>query len=586
MKDKKQDSKGSIGIHGFGATSTRPPTTRTHGELRGMEYVVKSSTKTGRFGRMFRWLPRETYSEVDLLELSKSMIQLEFSTFVEPPTTPAGPEIKMNVILPGKQLDTPLGEVEEEDENPRIPAGYTYWGQFIDHDITFDPASSLQKQNDPDALEDFRTPRLDLDSLYGRGPDDQPYLYQNATEGILMVGRQIRLPSTPGGPETFDLLDLDRKKVRRGELPRNIEGRALLGDPSNDENNIICQFHALFINFHNKVLKTLQTARPELDNHQRFTETQRIVRWHYQYAIMNDYLPTVVGDKTWERVYWGGVKNHKDKHPHPSLEFYKPYGDAYMPVEFSVAAFRFGHSQVCPSYALRRGNENAIVGGGDKNHPFANDTRFHRVPIFSDRNDNRFSNLHGFGPLFPFWEIDWSLFFGELKQSKNDKGNWLPNSPQPSYRIDTTLVDPLAMLPERIPVLAFRNLMRGSRFALPSGQSVARAIDEIPLTEKQLWSNDLLGKKFIYRAPLWYYLLKEAEILHEGEHLGPVGGRIVAEVLVGLVYHDHESYLYADSCWTPDKESSRSGFNPKHSLDTMQEIIHWTTDGTMTFLST
>src|SRR5499427_8881982 len=66
-----------------------------------------------------------------------------------------------------------------DDEESGIPSLYTYLGQFIDHDLTFDSASSLQKQNDPDALVDYRTPAFDLDCVYGRGPDDQPYMYDD-----------------------------------------------------------------------------------------------------------------------------------------------------------------------------------------------------------------------------------------------------------------------------------------------------------------------------------------------------------------------------------------------------------------------
>src|SRR5207248_5595211 len=91
--------------------------------------------------------------------------------------------------------------VPDDDENLEIPAGYTYLGQFIDHDITFDPISTLQRQNDPDALFDFRTPRFDLDNLYGRGPDDQPYLYDGPR---LLTGKSVS--SDPknakfGGPD-------------------------------------------------------------------------------------------------------------------------------------------------------------------------------------------------------------------------------------------------------------------------------------------------------------------------------------------------------------------------------------------------
>jgi hypothetical protein len=122
----------------------------------------------------------------------------------------------------GKTMREPAGAGAEED-NQNLPAAYTYLGQFVDHDITFDPTSLQQQVNDPDALTDFRTPRYDLDSLYGRGPDDSPYLYEWTDprfRGIkLLAGRN---------PDA----DVDGTPLTRQDLPRNEQGRALIGDPA------------------------------------------------------------------------------------------------------------------------------------------------------------------------------------------------------------------------------------------------------------------------------------------------------------------------------------------------------------------
>src|SRR5207248_5281268 len=143
------------------------------------------------------------------------------------------------------------------DENRHIPAGYTYLGQFIDHDITFDPASLLQQQNDPNALEDFRTPRLDLDSLYGRGPDDQPYLYDKT------MGRwKFRL-----GPKDVGVAG----QIRPDGL-RTDDDTALIGDKRNDENKIVRQLQALFLRFHNKIFDGLAARFP--------TPTDQQARFH------------------------------------------------------------------------------------------------------------------------------------------------------------------------------------------------------------------------------------------------------------------------------------------------------------------
>lgn len=573
-----------------------------HGSVRGLSNVSKSSIAEARFGRMFRWLPRASFEPGDLKTLAEEMIQFEHAhprdvNDPEPDDrhkVSEGPDVLFNPTPP--LLDTQYGESEPDDENPVIPAGYTYFGQFIDHDLTFDPNSSLQKLNDPDATQDFRTPRFDLDSLYGRGPDDQPYLYKNSQ--IDGGGIKFLLGRTQDGAE------------RRGELPRNVEGRALLGDPRNDENGIVCQIQALFLNFHNKVVENLTAARPLQNRHEVFLEAQRIVRWHYQYLVLNDYLKRIVGEKTWRRVFQGTSGSL----PTPHVEFYLPKkGKAYMPVEFSVAAFRFGHSMVRPSYALRA--EDANVGGDTTGAPFSGDERhrFHRIPIFSDVQKAN-ANLAGFGPLPNGWEIDWNLFFSnaDMPSQPNDAGvlGVAPQAPghltQPGYRIDTKLVDPLAMLPpsvaksgnmpDGIPSLAYRNLLRGSQFELPSGQSVARALGETVIPDEVLWADvkapelkDINKNPFAFRTPLWFYILREAELSSKndtsdkagGHHLGPVGGRVVAEVLVGIALNDHTSYLCQERAWTPALEKSRSGFDAGQTIDSVFDLIHWTTSGTM-----
>jgi Animal haem peroxidase len=586
-------------------SSSNKSSMRRHGNVRGLTYVPRSSTASSRFGRMFRWLPGETYDKAALAKLAFSMIQGDaaIATLAPPPPPPTSEGPFATFRTDEATLDTAFREAEPGDENPNIPAGYTYFGQFIDHDLTFDPNSSLEKLDDPDATENFRTPQLDLDSVYGRGPDDQPYLYDDGAEAI----KFILAPSRPG------------------ELQRNVNGRAIIGDPRNDENQIISQLESLFLNFHNKVIEQLGVDRHDLDDspHKKFLLAQRIVRWHYQYLVINDYLPKVVGTKTWMEI----LGSQPGTDPTPDLKVYLPKGgQAYIPVEFSVAAFRFGHSMVRPSYAL-----NAQVGGAQSTAKFSKN-RFNRVPIFDGSTDAG-ASLDGFQPLPANWEIDWSLFFSPdgtmpltifKKADDTDNNKWQVDyanhkdfMTQPGYRIDTTLVDPLAMLPtnvaksgdqpDHIPSLAYRNLLRGSQFQLPSGQNVARALGIKPLTDDEIWitgtdpkdlaAREELKSAFAFSAPLWYYILKESELTtgpiggnhpnvpdHAGGHfLGPVGGHIVAEVLVGVLWSDHTSYLYQEKQWTPASEKAKSGFNPGSDLTTLYAVIKWVTGGKMKF---
>src|SRR6202521_1088218 len=181
--------------------------------VRGLMSTKNSPIFQGRFGRLFRSLPPATFGLTEAENLQNlSALGTAMSAKFDPPTDGKDPE------------------------ESGIPALYTYLGQFVDHDITFDPASSLQRQDDPDALTDFRTPAFDLDNVYGRGPDDQPYMY-DGTNGFLL-GSKLQGGSDP----------------KATDLPRNNANpsRALIGDPRNDENAIVSQLQGLFLRFHNR----------------------------------------------------------------------------------------------------------------------------------------------------------------------------------------------------------------------------------------------------------------------------------------------------------------------------------------------
>jgi Animal haem peroxidase len=554
-----------------------PSSQRRHGsDMRGLDKVPNSSIDGGRFGRMFRWLPQAHFNEAALLALAETMIQGEFAKVTrenaqiaeEHKALPTGKQ------TPFKKFDAALGELEPGDENPTICSGYTYFGQFLDHDMTFDPRTTFEGRDDPDALHSFRTPRLDLDSVYGMGPGLQPYLYDD--DGLHLILGEFEHKSFDDAFRP----DLPRNRPQATKSNRNTPGgprRALIGDKRNDENIIISQLHVIFMRFHNAVVNKLIDLDYPRDR--LFDEAQRIVRWHYQWAVLHDFLPTIVGKEMAEKVINNGQ---------PKLEFYHSKTDLpFMPVEFSVAAYRFGHSMVRPSYAL-----NLIVRGGSHLEPGKPPEplkHFNRVPIFSD-DHGPLANLNGFRELPDVWAIDWSFFFdglpakdhGKLKVPLDQLG-LTPEAianlkiAQRSYRIDTQLVDPLALLPEFIKQqmnlrnLAFRNLLRGWNMGLPSGQAVARFMG-VPeaeiLSDQQLFQNvndhnrqavyDKHNSVFRDQAPLWFYILKEAELVKRqpdddggGHHLGYVGGRIVCEVIVGLVLHDRQSYLKQCPYWTP-----------------------------------
>jgi hypothetical protein len=459
-------------------TAHAAPEGGLHGaELRGMYLTTKDRLAEGRFGAMFKKLPAFAPSDDLLTGLAQKM--------VEPDSSDAFLALTA-------------------DKGGRLFAGFTFIGQFIDHDITLDTTPLEQQQSDPDAKVNFRTPRYDLDSVYGGGPTNQSDFYDPADPYRAKLLLQ---------PNVNGVLD----------VPRDLTtGKAIIGDPRNDENLIIVQFHKAVAQFHNRIVDYAkgQGIRTEW----LFETARRLTRWHYQWAVIHDFLPRFVGG---ELVGPNGAvyKEVAGKPPVINLPYYKPTnreGRPFMPVEFAVAAYRFGHSLIRPFYVL---NDSGIVD------------------VFGEPGGR---NLNGGRPIPSDLQIQWR--------------NILPVDPtfpaRPPRKIDTKLSIPLSNLPgSAVPTLdpskhlAVRNTLRGKRVGLPSGQQVAKAMRVPVLSNAQL---GLTEPGWGGEAPLWFYILKEAELSpYNGERLGPVGGRIVAEVLVGLLQRDPNSYLYLDPAWKP-----------------------------------
>lgn len=381
----------------------------------------------------------------------------------------------------------------DEGDNACIPAGWTFFGQFIAHDITAD-RSSLSHHAQVDRITNFRAPRLDLEAVYGFGPMGSPYLYDLGDPDKLLLGRN------------------DRKKPE--DVPRNQQGRALVGDPRNDVHQFISQLHVAFLKFHNAAVERARAhAVPESET---FAEAQRLARWHYQWIVVHEFLPLTAGQEVVDDILTQGCR------------FYSIDGRPTIPVEFSDAAYRYGHSQVRAIYQL------------------------------NDRFSGRvFPECAGGCPVADARVVDWRLFF-DLDRDR---------PPQPTRRINARLVHPLIALPEmvvgrtEIPEfysLAVRDLLRGHALDLPSGEAVAEAMGVEPLTEDELGLTSLdLGWQG--ETPLWYYILREGDVREAGQQLGPVGGRIVAEVLLGLIDADPNSYRALNPEWTPEMPAARVG---------------------------
>lgn len=391
-----------------------------------------------------------------------------------------------------------------------IPAGFTYFGQFVDHDITFDVSSTLDADTDANTINNMRSPTLDLDSLYGRGPGLDPFLYVFPPSGPptaikFQVGTNT--PSGAGGPSNNG----DKSGMvqqTNWDVPR-ISGTntAVIGDPRNDENLIVVQFHHAMLRFHNAVVDLLLAINFPGDI---FAEAKRIVTHHYQWAVVHDFLERICGAATVNNAMASVVA---------------PVGSSFrMPVEFAVAAYRFGHSMIRDRYWV---NFNFIDATLAQVFEF---NRNPRLPVFSN------------------WVVDFNAFF--------DTGVPVPVHNK-ARRIDSFMANGLETLPGFVglmAILATRNLRRGLALGLPSGQGMANSFGIAPMTAAQLTSGlpaaevavlNSSGGLLLNRTPLWYYVLREASVLGGGNQLGPVGGRIVAETFVRILKRDASSYLNA-----------------------------------------
>ncbi|GAC1366864.1 MAG: heme peroxidase family protein [Ktedonobacteraceae bacterium] len=400
-----------------------------------------------------------------------------------------------------------ISDAAEEDrhsDNPRIAAGFTFFGQFIAHDITAD-RSLLAHHARLKELHNFRQPRLDLECVYGAGPTGEPFFYDLEDPDKLLIGIN------------------DKKEPE--DVPRNQQGRALVADARNDVHLFISQLHLAVLKFHNRVIDEVRKQGVAAD--EVFRTAQRIVRWHYQWIVINEFLPLTVGEKTMNDILDHG----------PRYFTARPGQHIAIPVEFADAAYRFGHSQIRPLYIL---NEQGAKG-----------------QVFPD--------CAGTCPVNHDRVIDWTYFF--VIPGRRE--------PQASKRINTKIAHSLIDLPERVvgitttpeeKSLAYRDLERGSALSLPVGEAIARFMGVEPLSKEEIglrelgWDGD---------TPLWYYLLKEAEVRNNGEFMGDVGGRIIAEVLLGLITADPNSYWHAEDDWKPTLPAAQEG------QFTMADLLHF-----------
>lgn len=401
-----------------------------------------------------------------------------------------------------------LGQVLVDDGSgaaSSIPAIYTYLGQFVDHDLTFDITPLSDNLSNTANPENIRDPSLRLDSLYAAGPEATPYFYQR-NSGKFLIG------ATTGG--------------QPNDLPRLPNKLAVIGDPRNDENLLVAQVHLAFMKAHNRIFDQIAQGSGSVQS--TFELARQSLVWHYQWLLVHDFLPRVIDQQTLDNTLLLGPDYFDSQNPS-------------MPIEFSAAAFRFGHTMVRANY--------------DFNANFPTSTL---QQLFS------FTGGGGSAPIPDSWIIDWPRFVNDPPTPMNF-----------ARKMDPYLSTPLTQLPGLNPAnLAVRNLRRGRAVGLPSGQAVAGLLGVTALTPAEIATGVeqtvINATNFANESPLWYYILKEAEVKGGGEKLGPVGSKILAETFIGLLLADGDSYLSAQPSWQPTLK-----LNDNSPVDTLPKLIRY-----------
>ncbi len=456
--------------------------------------------------------------------------------------------------LAQRMTTDPPGSGGQPNSSPGVPAGFTYLGQFVDHDLTLDAtAVRLEEDVTVQQLLQGRSPALDLDSLYGLGPDNRFDRRFYEDDGI-----RLKSGTTQGVPNATDitkspLAGFDLPRLGAGSLPSE-RRRPLIPDPRNDENLAVAQIHSAFIRFHNRFATEL--ADKGVSSEVLFESAREAVVKHYQWMLVHDFLPQIVEPAVIDEVF---AKGREHFEPSPG-EHDRPT----MPIEFSVAAYRLGHSMVRDTYEWNRifrtgglvvasldllfrftGTSGNLSPDGDIDDPEAGS--FERLPTNWIADFRRLFDFAGGG------RPDLAVTDAEFNLAK---------------RIDTLLVDPLATLPlgsfggrgqppsDTIELnLAFRNLTRANMMSLATGQQMASRLKVKPLLASDFDNTDgaqlpdPLKKRLVKDCPLWFYILREAEAKGGGKLTG-VGGRIVAEVFHRAIEGSRHS-IVRDPFWRP-----------------------------------
>lgn len=414
------------------------------------------------------------------------------------------------------------------------PAGFTFFGQFIDHDLTLtiprqEPGPPLEQLSSRHQFFNARSGDLDLDSVFGFGPE------HDLDNGGVLYRPDYKLKT---GPDTGN---------SAWDLARDARGVALIGDPRNDENVILAQLHASFVHAYNRMYDEETGTRTE-----RYIAARLRLMQTYQFIVLNDYVARFVPPEVLQDV------TAKKAPVYAAMMAREPRSQALIPIEFAVAVFRFGHSQVRPGYRMNRG---PASGAGTFPVPPPPPDPSQPPPVTPPPPPE---SLNGGRPVPENLAFNHALFFSDATPR--------PAEVNVARKIDTRLARPLFFLrfpgipkadegtePDGNQQLAKRNLLRGRQMRLVDAQRAAHLAGVAVLTPEQI---DLANPQLRSSTPLWFYTLREAEI-GGGERLGPLGGRLMAETFVGILNHAQSSFV----------RLQQPGWTPPGDLTTMARLL-------------
>jgi hypothetical protein len=449
-----------------------------------------------------------------------------------------------------------------------IPSGYVYFAQIVNHDLSHDHTKlSEAGKRVPEETENWRTPRLDLEILYGEGPTADKKLYdQNHPRGR----GYLALGTTE--PSCEKQSDNDLKRQGSGKD----SGHAVIFDDRNDSTLLIAQLQVVLIKFHNRLLDDIRSGRVVgTSGGNGFAEARRLMTWHYQWIVRNDLLPKIVTPDVLNDItmHW------------PRLFRPKP-GHVSIPVEFSLAAFQYGHSAVQNIYSINRDvglcpqeHTMYLTGLARFVRPDSKDSPTSRLPerfvvelgrMFGWAPPGRSNFSAGIDTLIAsgLYKVPGELSILFNNEVLSDTGLTLARGEIPTFK-----------LPEA-------TLRRAAAVGLPSGQEACSLADVPCLPADQLAYDRQIEAFFkkngmLDRTPLFYYLMREAEVSGRatpggwpGKRLGPLGSRIVAEVILGVISADADSYVHSE--WQPPLIAGQRGESARR-IDTLRKMAFYAT---------